>query len=190
MTIQPALPVELHLDPMVPVGVDHGAGRAHHDGGLLATYGRARPEDMAVPIDTGAAEGNAGQDGFDPVAVQGSLSLRLPQVGLARLLAVGQRRQTLPQHLAHHIGHVRRKIVMHQVLRANDDEAAAIVAVGRVELGVPMQRKCRSRHETAHGAGADMHLARCLGCLDLVEGDALALLTALPGIHARGVAAA
>jgi len=50
MAVRAALPVELHLDAVIAVGVDHGAGWPNHDRALLALHGRTRMQQLAVRI--------------------------------------------------------------------------------------------------------------------------------------------
>ena len=191
VALRAALPVELHLDPVVAVGVDGRAGGADHDGGLLAVDGRARMQQAAVLVGAAGAVGQLAADGVNAVAVQRPLADALAdrvQAG-AFLLAEQGVEQALAEALHQSRSELGAEVVVHQVDRAHHQEAALVVAAGQVELRLASEREGGAGGQRAHGAGADVDFARGLQRLQLVVGDALALFARLVGVGAGGVAA-
>ncbi len=185
-----ALPVELHLDAVVAVGVDHRAGRADHDRGLLAAHGRFRMQQQAVAVGVAAAVGHLAADGVNAVAVQRPLALACAdRVQAAALFARDRLRQRAhAQRLRGRVPDVGAEVVVRQVHHARDDEAA-FAGVAGVEQRLAVQREAGAGAKRAHGAGAGEHFAARLQRLGLPLGDALAVLARAVGVGAGGVAA-
>jgi hypothetical protein len=58
------LPMELHLDPVIPVRMNDSARRANHDSGLLAMHSWTRPHFHNSPV------WRTGANGVNAVPVQ------------------------------------------------------------------------------------------------------------------------
>ena len=190
VTAHASLPMELHLHPVIAVGVNRRSRRADDDGSLLAHDGRARMQHAPVRVTPAAAVRYLAADSVDPVAVGWPLPDRLAgRVQAGALLLVDCGSQQAHAEARVDIGaHLRAQVVVHQVDHAHDDKAALVVAGRRIKRGLPGEGKQRAWPQRAHGARANVDFLVRLEGLQLALGDALPLRARCVCVRARNVA--
>jgi hypothetical protein len=118
MALFAALPVELHLDAVIAVGMDHRALRPDHHRRLLALHGRLGMQQHAMAVDRTGAERHLAADGINPVAVERTFGNRLAngvQAAAVLLLIDGLGQRAQAQRLDHRTGNIRAEVVMRHV---------------------------------------------------------------------------
>ncbi|MNK42615.1 hypothetical protein D3C87_613060 [compost metagenome] len=180
-----ALPVELHLDAVVAVGVHRRIGTAHadDDGALAAVHAGLGMDALAVAVQAQRPVGDGRAHGGELVAVVGDgVCGRIAVAAVEHGRDVGQ-----AQPLADAGLQVFVEVVARDVAHGQHGEAAVLFAV-LVVLLVSAQRERRGGRQGTHGAAAFEALVAQLQRLQGVGEQALALRGGLPAVGAGVVA--